>query len=174
MLIEYMKGDATSPQGDGVKIIAHIVNTKGGWGAGFVVALSQRWPEPERAYRHWYKTKTHPRSGPFALGNIQLVPVGPTLWVANMIAQEGYGTGSQAPHRVTEPDDRPPIRYPALRECLTKLADAALPLQASIHMPRIGCALAGGRWSEVEPILRATLLRRKLPVTVYDKGPFNP
>ncbi len=52
--ITYIKGDATCPQGKGAKLIAHIGNDLGGWGKGFVVAISRRWPEPEKAYRKWH------------------------------------------------------------------------------------------------------------------------
>lgn len=53
-LLNYVKGDATSPQGDGTKAIVHVCNNIGAWGAGFVMAISRRWPEPEAAYREWY------------------------------------------------------------------------------------------------------------------------
>jgi hypothetical protein len=39
---------------------------------------------------------------------------------------------------------------------------------ASVHMPRIGCGLAGGTWEEVEPLVDAELLKRGFTVTVYD------
>ncbi|MFJ5832567.1 hypothetical protein [Streptomyces sp. NPDC093089] len=45
--ITYVRGDATAPHGKGVKIVAHVCNDLGGWGKGFVVAVSRRWPEPE-------------------------------------------------------------------------------------------------------------------------------
>ena len=40
--LRILKGDATSPQAKGPKIIAHACNDIGGWGAGFVVAVSKR------------------------------------------------------------------------------------------------------------------------------------
>src|SRR5262245_22379163 len=49
--LRIVRGDATAPRVDGPKIIAHVCNDVGGWGAGFVLAVSRRWPEPERAYR---------------------------------------------------------------------------------------------------------------------------
>jgi len=36
-MITYLVGDATQPQGEGVKVIAHICNDIGAWGAGFVI-----------------------------------------------------------------------------------------------------------------------------------------
>ena len=44
--IKYLKGDATCPQAKGMKIICHVCNDAGGWGKGFVLALSKRWDEP--------------------------------------------------------------------------------------------------------------------------------
>jgi hypothetical protein len=53
---------------------------------------------------------------------------------------------------------------------LVLLADKAVELGASVHMPRIGCGLAGGNWSRVEPLVTERLVRRGLAVTVYDHG----
>ncbi len=75
-----------------------------------------------------------------------------------MIAQHGIKAGSQ----------EPPIRYLALEHCLIQVADRAKALQASVHMPRIGCGLAGGRWELVEPIIIKTLDARGIAVSVYD------
>ena len=89
-----VRGDATSPQAKGPKIIAHICNDLGGWGKGFVVAVSRRWPEPERDYRQWHRDRAR---NDFGLGAVRLVPVLPGLWVANMVAQHGMRTGSAGP-----------------------------------------------------------------------------
>lgn len=152
--IHYTIGDATQPAGTGNKIIAHVCNDIGGWGRGFVVALSRRWPEPERAYRNWHADQ----QPPFELGAIQLVEVEPGLRVANMIAQKG----------VKATKDGPPIRYEALSACLTELAHQAGLLDASVHMPRIGCGLAGGEWSIVEGLILDSVASRGVSVTVYD------
>jgi hypothetical protein len=64
----------------------------------------------------------------------------------------------------------PPIRYEALDRCLTALGDKALELDASVHLPRIGCGLAGGRWDRVEPLIGERLCGRGVSVTVYDVG----
>ncbi len=58
MAITYLKGDATSPQANGVKLIVHVCNDRGGWGKGFVVAIPKRWPEPEEADRTCYKERS--------------------------------------------------------------------------------------------------------------------
>lgn len=63
-----------------------------------------------------------------------------------------------------------PVRYEAIDASLGLLADKAVELGASVHMPRIGCGLAGGRWSRVEPLVAERVVRRGLAVTVYDHG----
>jgi O-acetyl-ADP-ribose deacetylase (regulator of RNase III) len=153
--IQYVTGDATAPTGDGARIICHICNDIGGWGLGFVLALSRRWPEPESRYRSWHREGA---AGGFVLGAIQIVDVEPNLSVANLIAQTGIRPKAGVP----------PIRYDALGECLTKLAAHAAGVGASVHMPRIGCGLAGGTWPEVEAIVVATLCAAGVPVVVYD------
>lgn len=153
--LDFLTGDATAPQGGGARIIAHICNDQGGWGKGFVVALSRRWPEPETSYRQWARSINNR----LPLGEIQVVPVAGELWVANMIAQHGIGRDSTG---------RPPIRYDALASCLRTLGLRALAMGASVHMPRIGCGLAGGRWTEVEPLIAAHVCAVGVPVIVYD------
>jgi len=153
--LRVIQGDATSPQAKGPKLIGHLCNDLGGWGKGFVLALSRRWPEPERDYRQWHRNRA---GNDFGLGAVRLVQVRPDIWVANMIGQRGIRRGSGGP----------PIRYEAVERCLDTLGVHARELGASVHMPRIGCGLAGGRWERVEPIVVATLSERDVPVTIYD------
>lgn len=155
-MITYRKGDATLPQGDGPKILAHICNDRGGWGKGFVLAVSKRWREPEAAYRSWARVG-HFGGSEFKLGNVQFVEAEPDLVVANMVAQCGYGRGSI-----------PPIRYDALERCLSAVYARAASLQASVHMPKIGTGLAKGDWRVIEPMITAQL--GAVPVFVYEYG----
>ncbi|MFB7127783.1 Appr-1-p processing protein [Kitasatospora xanthocidica] len=154
--ITYVRGDATTPHGKGVKVIAHVCNDLGGWGKGFVLALSRRWPEPEAAYRRWHRERA---TNDFGLGAVQLVRVDPHVWVANLVGQRGIRTGRST---------GVPVRYEAIDTGLDALGGHALRLGASVHMPRIGCGLAGGRWERVEPLVTARLTDRGVPVTVYD------
>ena len=63
-----------------------------------------------------------------------------------------------------------PIRYDAVETALSRVADEAARLKASVHMPRIGCGLAGGTWDRIEPIIHRTLCGRGVEVLVYDLG----
>lgn len=155
--IHYLKGDATVPQTSGPKIVAHICNDQGGWGKGFVLAVSKRWTSPESEYRAWHRNRAR---NDFALGAIQVIQVASFVHVANMIGQHGMASGSQGP----------PIRYEAVGECLQKLAAAAKELGASVHMPRIGTGLAGGKWELIEPLIQEKLIAAGVKVYVYDFG----
>ena len=152
--INYLKGDATNPQIKGNKIIIHICNDIGGWGKGFVMAISKRWKHPENEYRKWFQSGEN-----FHLGEIQIIQVEEDIWICNMIGQHKTITNSKG---------IAPIKYEAVEKCLNKLIDEALQLNASVHMPRIGCGLAGGKWEEIEPIIERTLLKNNVEVYVYD------
>lgn len=152
--INYLKGDATNPKETGNKIIVHVCNDIGGWGKGFVLAISKRWREPEEQYREWYKSGIN-----FHLGEVQFVQVDKETYVANLIGQ----------HKLNKDENgKPPIRYEAILQGMMKVADHATLIHASVHMPRIGCGLAGGTWDKIEPILIETLVSKKINVFVYD------
>lgn len=153
--ISYIVGDATEPQGTGPRVIAHVCNDRGGWGKGFVLALSAKWSGPEADFRAWYRDRA--TSG-FALGAVQFARVGADLWVANMIGQHDDRPGREGP----------PVRYAAIGTALAAVGGHALELGASVHMPRIGCGLAGGSWDRIEPMVKEHLADRGIAVTVYD------
>lgn len=158
-MITYVTGDATDPQVPGNKIIAHVCNDIGGWGRGFVLSLSRKWPQPEETYRRWHREQANAEEWPpFKLGEVVFVPVTADTVVANMIGQHGVRP---------KDDGTPPIRYGALEECLRQVEQWARDFDhASVHMPRIGCGLAGGSWTEVEAILQRVFVDTE--VFVYD------
>ncbi len=173
MSIKYIKGDATQPQGNGIKILVHIVNDLGAWGSGFVVALSKQWKTPEISYRKWHKEKDY---NDFASGSIQIVQVEPEIYVANMIAQHGLSMYAKGGLFDNLEPQVPPIRYDALRECLKKICVIAQKYNASVHGPRFGAGLAGGDWNIIEQIINEELISKNIDVTIYDlerKTPFG-
>jgi len=155
--IRYLTGDATDPQAAGPKIIVYYCNDLGRWGKWFVLAISARWPEPEADFKARANLGT---AGGFALGAVRFVPVRADIVVANLIGQHGITKGSSGP----------PIRYEAVAAGLAAIADTAVELGATVHMPRIGCGLAGGKWERIEPLIVEALSRRGVAVTVYDFG----
>lgn len=155
--LTYLTGDATAPVGTAPAIIAHVCNDAGGWGRGFVLAVSQRWPEPEAAYRRlasrWRADRLTIPLNTVQLIAVELLPR--RIWVANIVAQVAPGS---------EPR---PIRYAALRAGLGKVARAAIIHQADVHMPRLGAGLAGGDWAVIEPIIVSTLVEAGINAYVY-------
>ena len=156
MSIAYLSGDATRPNATGQKIIVHICNDIGKWGKGFVLAISKRWKQPETVYKDAFKGADKP-----ALGDVQIIPVENDIVVANIIGQHGV----RSLRNTTAPA---PVRYEAIKKGLQAIADYALQHNATVHMPRIGCGLAGGEWAEIEPILNQTLINKGIKTTVYD------
>jgi O-acetyl-ADP-ribose deacetylase (regulator of RNase III) len=153
--IVYAVGDATKPEGAGSKIIAHICNDIGAWGRGFVLAISKLSPAPECAFRDWYAGRNH---NDFALGAVQFVSVSHDIKVANMIGQHG----------IRKSQGVPPIRYDALETALKTVGEKAQTENATVHLPRIGCGLAGGEWREIEPLIEQQICALGVPVFVYD------
>ena len=143
-MIKYITGDATEPV---VKpcIIAHVCNDEGKWGKGFVLALSKKYPLAEEGYRAWFKNPNDFGLKP-KLGHIQIVSVNKSIIVANMIAQKGIAPANGVP----------PIRYPELKKCLGSVHYQAHNNNLTIHMPRIGSRLAGGKWEIVEECINRT------------------
>lgn len=115
--LKYVVGDATVPQGDGNKIIAHICNNCGQWGGGFVVPLGKRYPVAKDSYKKWYQD-----GDDFGLGYTQFTWQDDELCVANMVAQDN-----------TKQFYGPPIRYDALEKCLNDVAFLALTCEAIVH-----------------------------------------
>jgi len=154
--ITYVKGDATNPKSGGLKIIVHICNDLGKWGKGFVLAINKRWREPEKVYKDSFSSPPYPE-----LGTVQFINVETGTVVANVIGQHGV----RSLRSKTSP---PPIRYEAVKQGLETIARYAEKNNASVHMPRIGCGLAGGKWENIEPIIVDALIKRNIRTTVYD------
>lgn len=132
----YVIGNALEPIGNSkTKIIIHICNDIGAWGAGFVKAISAKWRKPEKQYKEMKRRY---------LGDFELVQVEDDIYVANIIGQEGIKPSAFGVS---------PIRYGAVEKALSRIFLDANRMESSVHMPRIGCGLAGGKWS----IMSATI-----------------
>lgn len=152
--VKYVSGDATSPRGQGKKIITQLVNDKAlTWGRGFTVAVRNKWPVVQGLFTEWMGN----HGVDDRLGNVHFARLGEDLELASLIAQHGYGASSGLR-----------LRYAALEKCLEILSQHARASNATVHMPRIGCGEAGGSWEIVSDIIDETLCRCGVPVTVYD------
>ena len=140
-MINYVEGNVLNPIGEEEsKLICHVVNNKGVWGAGFVVNLSKKWKKPEEEYRRYC------RNNIINLGYVQFVQVEDNIFVANMFAQDGF----------VNRNNPVALNYIGLECCLKGVNDFCGNL-TSIHMPYIGCGLAGGKWEKVEEIVKKIL-----------------
>lgn len=153
-LLKFVKGNACHPWGGSHKLLLQVNNDIGAYGAGFSGALAKKWPKVELEYRKWFRSQNK-----FVGGEIQIVEVQSDVSVINMIAQEGV--------RASETDP-PALRLEWLSNCLEKAAKVAMDRGSTIHAPRIGCGLAGGKWEEVEPLLKSAFINKGINVTIYD------
>lgn len=154
-MITYRIGNAARPPETNA-VIVHIVNDIGAWGGGFTAELDRVYNgSPGEFYREWASEGLH-------LGRVRWMSASPDVVIVNLCAQRGVGM------------DRRRVDYRALQTCLAALAHRVTYARTipTFHMPRIGCGLGGGRWEDVEPIIRAEM--DNLPVFVYDLAPDSP
>lgn len=146
MQMETKKGDATAvsrSKNHGV-IIAHIVNCKGAWGGGFVLALNNMSPIPKAAYQAWKQQRD---TDDLPLGETLFVETEPGKFVANMCAQKSVDREADGPCL---------IDYDAFERCMRVTFLRALRLGYDVHMPEgIGSGLAGGDKSKIHGIIEA-------------------
>lgn len=158
--IHYIKGDATKPliiEGE-YSVICHCCNTLGVWGAGFVLSLSKRFPKVKEHYLSLIKS-INPNE---RLGKVGFVKTNKNIVVANILGQDRIYRSA---------DGKIPLNYDALREGFRNVYDKFIGYKDTpftIHMPRIGCGLAGGKWEIVESIIKDEFVKKGIDVYVYD------
>jgi len=153
--IHYLIGDATNPNHKPC-VIPHTVNDVGLWGSGFVLAVSKKNKDPEKAYKEWYR-EGRGSSVPFKLGAIQIIPFDKDMYIANMIAQ----------HDVRFINGVPPVRYDALEKCLESVYNYAKNNKLCVCCPRICAVRSGGDWSTIESILQKMIDKYQINTYVY-------
>jgi O-acetyl-ADP-ribose deacetylase (regulator of RNase III) len=164
--ITYVVGDATRPSHNSdTRLVIHCCNDIGGWGRGFVLAVSARDHVVETRFRQWSTGDLTSANGcEYKLGNVQFSSFAEDdLYIANMVGQHGVRTVAGVP----------PIRYEAIESCLKKVAKWVMDRKSkgekvSVHAPRFGAGLAGGRWEKIEALIEKELCSLDIDVTVYD------
>ena len=172
-MLTYVKGDVTNPIDisinnslfPGLKFCVHVCNNVGAWGAGVSGAIGKAFPEAEKEYRNWVMNSSLNGYPPFMLGEILPVQVkNRPIVVVNLIGQNG----------LVSKYNRIPVRYDSIQEGLSKVANLITKsstlhnYQDTVHMPRIGCGLAGGKWDRIEPLIVSEIVSKGIPVVVYD------
>lgn len=150
IILEY--GDATKPRGDGVKIIAQVVNTSGALGTGFGKSLAKNYPLVKEKLEIWKGDRNS-----FRLGRCQLIEVRKDLLIFQMLAQKGlYPSANEIP-----------LKYEALRKCLSELYSIANSRGAKVFMPLIGAGQAKGNWEIISGMIHDELVSKGVEVNIY-------
>lgn len=159
--IKYVIGDATQPEliPNKINMICHCCNTIGAWGAGFVVSLGNKYPIAKLKYQTTIDEAKKTRKN--LLGTVAYVKVTetPDLIVAHLFGQSSIYQKS---------DGTPPVDYNAIVCGFNNIICDLNGKGCAIHMPRIGCGLAGGDWSKIEDIINQTLIKAGIDVIVYN------
>ena len=158
-MIDYVVGDATDPQiVSDLTIVVHGCNSVGAWGAGFVRAVSKKWPQPEADYLRRFSKGWKP-----ALGDVSFVPVQwlpQKIYVANLISQDFTADPTR-------------VKLWAVDKGLQRVRQFALGAvtrhwTVDVVVPRLGTGLGGGSWEDIEPIIEENLVNYGIQVRVYD------
>ena len=152
----------------GPAIIAHVTNNRRGWGKGFVNEIEKRFPGTRE---NWLDLQKYENQ---ALGTIFVTQcyAGPEGWacckfIAHLCAQDGYATRK---HPCVLDYDALDSALAAL-EAFVRLERQRYGIDYVVHMPRIGCGLAGGNWELVEPLIIKNLVNKDINVVVHDWPP---
>ena len=119
--INYIEGDLFAAVNDHQNsiVIPHVCNSKGAWGAGFVIPLAKAYPSTRECYLNWFESRNSDddpnegktdvlHTGTFSLGHVQTVLVESDVAVANMVAQTLGG--------------KRPLSYKHLGRCMERVA----------------------------------------------------
>jgi hypothetical protein len=160
-------GDATKPilRPNEIALIPHVCNTLGGWGAGFVLALSKEFGDlPKEKYLKQIGLFPNKMD---RLGKVSFTKMKEKrVIVANMIAQNGY---------MNKGNSRP-LRYDALVQCMKLVAQQIEYLNDinnseqyfTIHTCKFGSDLAGGNWEFIECLIEDIWINAGIDVTIYE------
>jgi O-acetyl-ADP-ribose deacetylase (regulator of RNase III) len=150
-MFKEIEGDLIQMTDEGLfDVIAQGCNCFQVQGAGLALSLKRRWPvvyEVDRETLRAYEGK---------LGTISIATVETDSGTANVIncySQFRYGKGQQF------------AEYGAIRSCMMKIKQQFG--NKRIGLPKIGCNLAGGKWSIVKKIMMEELAGSDVTFVTY-------
>ena len=152
-----IKGNVFEDKCEEPKILAHVCNNIGAWGAGFTKALDMMDPRIGSTY----KSHIQKHYGNKLMGTNMLFELSDEkIWIACMIAQEGLPSSTNSK----------PIKYVSLTECMVGVRKSAhIDYNVkNIICPRFGSGLARGTWAFIEELIHEIWVDRGLNVRVYD------
>ena len=119
------------------KVRCHQVNCRGVMGAGLAKQVKEKYPEAYEQYKALCD-----QFGSSLLGHTQFVICHDGTVIANLFAQDGYGT------------DAVQTVMGALDDCLSQVANFCFRIDAKPAFPKLmGCGLAGGNWDDVSKLI---------------------
>lgn len=142
-----------------VDVICHQVNCQAVMGAGIAKQINREYPRVFEQYKLFCENKRLQGKSP--LGSCQLVYTDDTKSriVANLFGQENYGRGKQQ------------TDYEALKHALHNLANNKFLCENKFKLGfpwLMGCALGGGDWKIVLPMIAEALLHYPGTVEIWN------
>lgn len=116
-------------------IIGHQVNCKGIMGCGLALQIKKQYPKVFQQYQSHLDY--------VSLGKIQIIKISDRLFIANLFAQDDYGS-----------KNRIYTNYNALEQCFNKLDSFAQRTNLNVYLPyKIGCGYGKGDWVLVTSLI---------------------
>lgn len=140
-------------------IILQGVNCQGIMGSGLALDIKTMYPKVYTEYKEFVEKFCGANDRKDLLGKVHLAQVGPKLWVANCFTQYFYG-------KVKPLSGSCHLDYNALEKCLNTLF--SLQMNLPLHLPKIGCGLAGGDWKIVKEIIEKFEIKYGTEVLFYE------
>lgn len=156
--LKHVTGDISKPLPYGrYKIIALPVDDCKTWTSDVLFSIEDMYPDVKELYlRHTSITGN-------LLGEVQLIQVEPTLFVANLFSQRGLKNST---------NNSQPIRYEALDKCLKTLSKKCLNFfkdeDVAVHLPKFDTDITGGDWSVIEHLIISNLCDKGIKTVVYN------
>lgn len=151
-MIKLVLGDVTNRVTNDHGVIIHCCNDIGVMGSGVALAIKSKWFNVGRAYSNWFKNGEKLKQVIYQdvspqLGNIQLVEGDTNTIICNLIGQKGIGFQKIGSVSLA------PVRLEALYEGFLKvrnwLENQPENGRFSLHLPKLGSDLAGGKFYQV-------------------------
>lgn len=150
-------GDVLQPVAEGMKTVVFLVNDQSkAWGGGVAREAARKYPHAQVEFSAWFSGIPKDER----LGKVFYSRAAADITIAAIVAQSGVGPSTQSR-----------LRYTALERAFQDLYLNSKEAHASIHMPRLGTGAAGGSWPAIEDLVRQTLVRNDVAVTIYDLPP---
>ncbi len=140
-----------------IDIIAHGCNCKNSFKSGIAGQIKKEFPKASESYHNLFKDKG------VELGDVDIVEVKKGKYIVNCMTQFDYGNSQRT--NITYLDIQ------ALKKCLIEVKNFSKKNNLKVGLPKIGCGLAGGDWSEVKSIIEGIF--KDYPVEIYYYGDWD-